>query len=153
MKIPIAAALWACALLAGPASAAAQAHCSLREVEGSKAPGGVGPGLEDVKAMLAAPPFGDYKSYRLVATHPLELKKGAAEKVTFSHKHRYEVTFMERLTEREGRGRLRLRFDVFKPDGAPELKTIVVLDENGAPFPRVEQHGDRLTLALLNCRS
>src|SRR5262249_12097158 len=126
---------------------------ALREVEGTKDAGGVGAGLEDVKAMLGAPPFSDYKSFRLIATHPLALKKGVAEKVVFSHKHRYEVTFLERMAAREGRARLRVRFEIFKPDGKQELSTIVVLDENGTPLPRVEQQEGRITLALLSCKS
>jgi hypothetical protein len=142
-----------CALPILPSLANAQAVCALREVEGTRDVGGVGAGLEDVKGMLSAPPFSEYKTFRLIATHPLSLKKGVAEKVVFSHKHRYEVTFLERMAAREGKARLRIRFEIFKPDGKPELSTIVVLDENGTPLPRVEQHENRLTLALLGCRS
>ena len=149
MKTLIAAAL----LVAASQVARAQAQCELREVEGTRAPGAVGPGLDDVKAMLSQPPFSEYKTFRLMGTHALALKKGQPEKVVFSHKHRYEVTFLDRLLEREGRARLRLKFEIFKPDGKSELSTIVVVDENGVPLPRVEQTGDHITLALLGCKS
>jgi hypothetical protein len=149
MKTLIAIAL----MVLGPGFVHAQARCDLREVEGTRAPGAIGPGLDDVKGMLSQPPFSEYKSFRLIGTHPLALKKGQPEKVVFSHKHRYEVTFMDRLLEREGRARLRLKFEIFKPDGKNELSSIVVVDENGAPLPRVEQSGDRITLALLACKS
>ena len=149
MKTLIAAAL----LVAAPQIARAQARCELREVEGTRAPGGIGPGLDDVRAMLSAPPFSEYKTFRLIAPHPLALQKGQPQKIVFSHKHRYEVTFLDRLVEREGRARLRLKFEIFKPDGKNELSTIVVVEENGTPLPRVEQTADHLTLALLSCKS
>ena len=149
MKTLIAAAL----LTAMPQVAFAQARCELREVEGTRAPGAIGAGLEDVRAMLSQPPFSEYKTFRLVGTHPLALRKGQPEKVVFSHKHRYEVTFMDRLAVHEGRARLRLKFEIFKPDGKGELSTIVVVDENGAPVTRVEQNADHIIVALLSCKS
>ena len=149
MKTLIAAAL----LVMAPQIARAQARCELREVEGTRAPGGIGPGLDDVRAMLSAPPFSEYKTFQLKGTHPLALQKGQAQKVVFTHKHRYEVTYMDRLVEREGRARLRLKFEIFKPDGKNELSTIVVVEENGTPLPRVEQTADHITLALLACKS
>jgi hypothetical protein len=149
MRTLIAAAM----LVVLPQVAHAQARCELREVEGTRAPGAIGAGLEDVRAMLSQPPFSEYKTFRLVGTHPLALKKAQPEKVVFSHKHRYEVTFLDRLAVHEGRARLRLKFEIFKPDGKNELSTIVVVDENGAPLPRVEQTGDHITVALLGCKS
>jgi hypothetical protein len=149
MKAFIAAAL----LVVLPQIARGQARCELREVEGTRAPGGIGSGLEDVKGMLSAPPFSEYKTFHLMGTHPLALKKGQPEKVVFSHKHRYEVTFLDRLAIREGHARLRLKFEIFKPDGKNELSSIVVVDENGAPLSRVEQNADRITVALLACKS
>jgi hypothetical protein len=149
MKTLIAAAL----VMALPQIAFAQARCELREVEGTRAPGTIGVGLDDVRSMLSQPPFSEYKTFRLVGTHPLALTKGRAEKIVFSHKHRYEVTFLDRLLEREGRARLRLKFEIFKPDNKNELSTIIVVDENGAPLPRVEQSGDHITVALLGCKS
>ena len=136
-----------------PLAARAQASCTLREVEGQKGPGGVDPRLEDVRALLGAPPFVAYPSYRLLETHPLSLKKGVPEKGTLVNRHRFEVTFMERLGQKEGRARLRLRLEVRNPEGRTELNTIFAVDENGQPFPRVEQHGDRLSLQLISCKA
>jgi hypothetical protein len=153
MKTLMAALVLALGLALAPRPAAAQARCELREVEGTRAPGTIGPGLEDVRPLLSAGPFADYKSFRLVGTHPLALRKGQPEKVELSHRHRHQVTFLERLVQREGHARLRLKLEIFKPDGKPELSSIIVVDENGAPFARVEQTGERITIALLGCKS
>jgi hypothetical protein len=139
--------------LSAAAPARAQVSCVLREVEGGKQPGGIDARLADVKGMLQSGPFAQYPSYRLLETHPLVLKRGVAEKGVLESHHRFAVTFLERLAERDGRARLRLRFEIQNPDGKPEMQSIVVVDENGSPFPRVEQHGDRLSLQLIHCKS
>jgi hypothetical protein len=136
-----------------PRASFGQASCTLREAEGSKAPGGIDPALGDVKALLSAPPFSTYPSWKLVVSHPLSLKRGLPERGTLANHHRFEVTFLDRLTEREGRARLRLRLEIRKPDGKEEVSVIVVVDENGAPFPRVEQSGERAALQLIHCKA
>src|SRR5262249_7276066 len=139
--------------LIAPGVAHAQASCQLREVEGQKVPGGIDPRLEDVRALLTAPPFSAYATYKLLGTHPHALKKGAPQTRTLTNRHRYEVTFVDRMLVRDGRSRLRLKLQVSKPDGALELSTTITLDEGGAPFPRVEAQpqGDRMSLLLLSC--
>jgi hypothetical protein len=130
----------------------AQANCQLREAEGGQQAGGIDPKLADVKALLSAPPFSHYPSYRLTATHPLALAKGVPASGVLENHHGFVVTFLERLAEREGRARLRLRFEIRNPNGKPEVNAIIVVDENGPPFPRVEQQGDRLQLQLIDCK-
>ncbi|HJZ88891.1 MAG TPA: hypothetical protein VKN99_27150 [Polyangia bacterium] len=152
MRLLVLAAL-AGSALSIPRAAGAQASCVLREVEGQKTPGGIDPRLADVRALLLGPPFSQYPSFKLMETHPLTLKRGVAEKGVLTNKHHFEVTFLDRLAERDGKARLRLKLEVRTPDGKPEVSVIVVVDENGAPFPRVEQRGDRLWVQLIHCKS
>jgi hypothetical protein len=68
-------------------------------------------------------------------------------------KHNISLTFMDRVAQREGKARLRLRFEIHGPDGKLELSTIILVDEGGAPFTRVEQQGDKISLLMLSCRT
>ena len=148
--------LWLCLSLLAlfPArSAWAQASCVLREIEGKKAAGGIDPRLEDVKSMLSRQPFASYGTFQLTSVHPLVLKKGGKESGTLSNRHRFDLSFLERLSAREGRARLRLRFEIWAEDGKPELNTIFAVDEGGAPFTHVEQAGDKLFVKLIGCRT
>jgi hypothetical protein len=145
--------LIAAVLASASLARAQQASCTLRDVEGEKGKAAIDPGLDDVKALLQKPPFLDYATYRLVGAQTLALHKGAPQTGTLGNRHRFQLTLMDRLTEREGRARLRLRFEIKNADGKDELNTIVVVDENGAPLPRVEQHGERIFLQLIGCKS
>lgn len=137
----------------------ADVTCTLEEVAGKKGPPALDARLERHRKLLESPPLRDYPAFTLVASHGLTFNPeasgttGKTSSGQLASGQKYLVTFLARLVEREGRGRLRLQLEISGADGKPSLRTIFVVTAGGPSFSRVEQKGDAVTLQLVTCQA
>lgn len=93
---------------ASPAAAQNRASCAVRQVLGSKDPGGLAPDIKFLAPQLSRPPFTAWKSFKYLSRTDLQMTKDEPkELVLATGRHKLTLTYLGR----EGK-QLRLRMKI-----------------------------------------
>ena len=126
------------------------AHCTLRSVVASVAPGGVDPRIADLAQKLTRAPFTEWKSFKLLTEHKLTLALKAKQTVELPEGRRGTITYMEHLAPQAGRHRVRLHLEIIHGEKS-QLSTQFVLDEGGTVLTAGSRHADGMLILGVAC--
>ena len=138
--------------LGSPAVAEPRARCAVRSISASRGAGGIDPQLADLQAQLTRPPFTEWKSFRLLAMHQVELMPGSTSSFALPEERQGQLIYKQHVLGEGGRHRVRLQLEVRKGSEV-QLSTVFVLDEGGTVLTAGNKYGDGILILGVTCKT
>ena len=129
-----------------------RARCSVRSIAAARTPGSMDPQLADLQGQLTRSPFTEWKSFRLLAMHQVELMPGSTSSFALPEERQGMLIYKQHLLGEGGRHRVRLQLEVRKGSEV-QLSTVFVLDEGGTVLTAGNKYGDGILILGVTCKT